>query len=209
MQEKTSRLTFPLLKVLVLESKQPLSLRTSSTAQSTMEVVFKICYVQRERRHTVKMLERNGGFEIWKVQQSKRHRFWVQPCHRPTRHPAELGPSLCLPCELSVQMTQMSEGLFILIRPQSGAWGHMWKRNSDRLDELGVCQNSPPHWLCRHNYTAYFFGQMDLRIKRILGRKKGNITAHLSNEVLFMFCPLALQIERPLFPQDVLFCHRY
>lgn len=62
-----------------------------------------------------------------------------------------LGPSLCLPCGRSVQMAQMSEDLFILIRPQSGARGRMWKRNSDRLDELGVCQNSPPHWSCRHN----------------------------------------------------------
>lgn len=34
---------------------------------------------------------------------------------------------------------------------------------------------------------------MDLRIKRISDRKKENITAHLGNEVLFMFGPLALR----------------
>lgn len=41
--------SFPFLKDLVLEFQQPLSLRTNPTAWSTMDIVFKIFCVQREK----------------------------------------------------------------------------------------------------------------------------------------------------------------
>lgn len=63
-QEKTSWLKFPLLKDLVLEFKQPLSFRTSTTARSTMDVVFKIFCVQREKKiHEENAGKARGGFE--------------------------------------------------------------------------------------------------------------------------------------------------
>lgn len=42
-----------------------------------------------------------------------------------------LGPSFSLPCRLLSKWHRCWNGLFILIRPQSGAWGRMWNRNSD------------------------------------------------------------------------------
>lgn len=41
--------SFPFLKDLVLEFEQPLSLRTGPTTWSTMDIVFKIFCVQREK----------------------------------------------------------------------------------------------------------------------------------------------------------------
>lgn len=49
-KKKTSWIIFPLLKDLVLESKQPRRLRISPAAWSIMEVLFKILYVWRGRR---------------------------------------------------------------------------------------------------------------------------------------------------------------
>lgn len=55
---------------------------------------------------------------------------------------------------------------------------------------IGYLPKFPIHpGLCRHNSIAYFFGQMELRFKRIPAREKKNITAHLGNEELFMFAP--------------------
>lgn len=51
-KKKTSWIRFPLLKDLVLESKQPLSLSTGPAVWSIMEVLFKILYVRRGKKRT-------------------------------------------------------------------------------------------------------------------------------------------------------------
>lgn len=61
-EKKTSWIRFPLLKDLVLESKQPLSVRTGPAVWSIMEALFKILYAQKEKRHASKMLEEMDGF---------------------------------------------------------------------------------------------------------------------------------------------------
>lgn len=49
-RKKTSWIRFPLLKDLVLESKQPLSLRAGPAAWRRIKLLFKIFHVQREER---------------------------------------------------------------------------------------------------------------------------------------------------------------
>lgn len=106
-QEKTSWLTFPFLRDLVLESKQPLSLRTG---MSTMGAEFKTFCVQREKETMREMLGRNGWLRnktFDKVRGTGSGHSLATFCKASGR--AWLLLSLCLPCGLPVQMAQMSK----------------------------------------------------------------------------------------------------